>query len=258
MEMITPEEVIRRIELYFAAGRLKYLTAGQAIAGQRAIKKTVRNAFDRQALNLHSAGMACDAFAGNIPPYPEGFEGRGIVICGGGIKYFTCAWVCIHMLRRWGCHLPIEVWHLGPGEMSASMAALLRPLGAACIDAHELQKKFPARILHGFALKPYAILHSRFREVLLLDADNVPTLDPSYLFETPEFRKTGAIFWPDFKFADGKRAQVIWKSCGLRAPREKEFESGQIVVDKRRCWRALCLTMKRSTWPSGSSDRGIV
>jgi len=79
--------------------------------------------------------------------------------------------------------------------------------------------------------------------VLLVDADNVPTLDPGYLFETPEFAKTGAIFWPDFKFANGKRARAIWKSCGLRAPKEKEFESGQIVVDKARCWRALWLSM---------------
>jgi hypothetical protein len=243
LDMIKPEEVFRRIELYFAGGRLKYLTAGQAVAARKAVKTTRRNTFDQQPLNLHSAGMACDAFVDNIPPYPDRFDGRGIVICGGGLKYFTCAWVCIHLLRRLGCHLPIELWHLGSGEMSAEMAALVKPLGVDCRDACNSRKKFPARMLHGWALKPYAILHSRFREVLLLDADNVPTMDPGYLFETPEFRETGAIFWPDYKFADGKRAQVIWKSCGLRAPREREFESGQIVVDKRRCWRALCLTM---------------
>src|SRR6185369_8508484 len=178
-----------------------------------------------------------------IPPYPEEFRGRGIIICGGGLKYFTCAWVCIHMLRRGGCRLPIELWHLGPGEMTSEMAALVRPLEVTCVDACQLRKSFPARILQGWALKPYAILHSRFREVLLLDADNVATVDPSYLFETPDFRNTGAAFWPDYKFAYGKKARAIWKSCGLRAPREREFESGQILVDKQRCWRALCLSM---------------
>jgi ADP-heptose:LPS heptosyltransferase len=243
MDMITPDEVVRRIELYFSGGRLNYLGSAQAKPLQKAIKATRRNAFDQLPLNLHSAGMACEAFIDKIPPYPQSFQGRGIVICGGGLKYFTCAWVCIHMLRRLGCDLPIELWHLGAGEMSLEMAALVRPLGVECIDACDLRKRFPARILHGWALKPYAILHSQFREVLLLDADNVPTVDPGYLFETPEFLKSGAIFWPDYKFANGKKARAIWRSCGLRAPREREFESGQIAVDKRRCWRALCLSM---------------
>jgi hypothetical protein len=86
-------------------------------------------------------------------------------------------------------------------------------------------------------------LRSRFREVLLLDADNVPVMNPDYLFDTTEFKKTGAIFWPDFYFANGRKARPIWRSCGLLAPKEREFESGQILVDKQRCWRALCLAM---------------
>lgn len=243
MDLITPEEVIRRIKLYFEGGMLQYLTARQARRAARAIKATRRNTFDQQPLNLHSAGMACDTFVSRIPPYPNTFEGRGIVICGGGLKYFTCAWVCIHLLRRWGCDLPIELWHLGNGELSQPMADLVRPLGVECIDASRLRRKFPARILHGWPLKPYAILHSRFREVLLLDADNVPVRNPVYLFDAPQFQKTGAIFWPDYKFAGGKKARAIWRSCGLRAPRGREFETGQILVDKQRCWAALCLSM---------------
>jgi len=44
-------------------------------------------------------------------PYPEGrFARRGIVICAGGPRLFTCAWVCISMLRKvLGCALPIQV-----------------------------------------------------------------------------------------------------------------------------------------------------
>jgi len=33
-------------------------------------------------------------------------------------QYFPSAWVCINMLRQVGCTLPIELWHLGPDEMS--------------------------------------------------------------------------------------------------------------------------------------------
>ena len=113
-----------------------------------------------------------------------------------------------------------------------------------------LRKKFPARILRGWQLKPYAILHSAFREVLLLDADNVPVVNPEFLFDAPQFRAAGAVFWPDYKQAGKQKAAAIWRSCGLRQPREPEFETGQILVDKDRCWAALCLTL----WFNENSD----
>ena len=145
------------------------------------------------------------------------------------------------MLRRSGCQLPVQLWHLGEKELDERMAGLLKPLNVECVDACRLRRKFPIRRLAGFELKPYAILHSPFREVLLLDADNVPVVDPGFLFETREFQITGAIFWPDYGHARTERTRAIWQSCGLRPPGEPEFETGQIVVDKSRCWRALNL-----------------
>jgi ADP-heptose:LPS heptosyltransferase len=248
--LISPAEVIRRIELYFQGGTLRYLSPRQNSAAQRGIIATARNTFDRQPLNLHNAGLACERFVQRIPPCPERFAGRGIVICGGGVKYFTCAWVCINMLRRFGCRLPIQLWHLDTKELDDRMRALVAPLGVECIDASKLRKKFPARILHGWELKAYAILHSPFREVLLLDADNVPIVDPEFLFDTPQFRQTGAIFWPDYGQLGGQKTYAIWRSCGLRPPREREFESGQITVDKQRCWAALSLSL----WFNEHSD----
>ena len=75
-------------------------------------------------------------------------------------------------------------------------------------------------------------------------------VDPEFLFDTPQFQSSGAIFWPDYAAWQAPRSRAIWRSCGLRPPKEPEFESGQIVVDKRRCWRALCLTM----WFNENSD----
>src|SRR5262249_7829771 len=153
---------------------------------------TARNHYDQQTLNLHSAGMACDAFVQQLGQCPPGYEGRGIVIVGGGIRYFTCAWVCLQMLRRLGCTLPVGLWHLGPREMDQERQSLLTDLGVKCVDAMRFRKKFPIRRLAGWELKAYAVLHSSFREVLFLDADNVPIVDPTFLFDTPEFRRTGA------------------------------------------------------------------
>lgn len=250
MDMISSAEVIRRIELYIQGGAIKYLSARQRPAAQRGVAASARNSFDREPLNLHFAGMACERFIRSLPAYPDRYQGRGIVICGGGVRYFTGAWVCINMLRRLGCALPIQLWHLGKDEMDGQRQDLLRPLGVECVDASRVRKRFPARILHGWELKPYAVLHSSFREVLLLDADNVPVVNPDFLFDLPQFRASGAIFWPDFGFADGGKAAAIWRSCGLRQPKEREFETGQIVVDKERCWAALRLTL----WFNEQSD----
>ena len=130
------------------------------------------------------------------------------------------------------------------------MCALLHSLNVQCVDALLMRKIFPARILNGWELKPYAILHSPFSEVLFLDADNVPVADPAFLFETSQYRATGAIFWPDYDHPNNAKKKAVWRSCGLRQPTEPEFESGQMVFDKSRCWRALSLAM----WFNEHSD----
>lgn len=176
-------------------------------------------------------------------PYPsERFSGRGIVICAGGARLFACAWVAIHMLRRVvGCRLPIQVWHIGPGEMGLPMRALLEERGIEVVDAEAVAARHPVRALGGWELKCYAILQSRFEEVVLLDADNVPVVDPAAFFETAAYRETGALFWPDVVRLAADNP--IWEICRLPFVDAPAFESGQIVVDKRRCWRPLRLAM---------------
>ena len=249
LDLITAEDVVRRIESYFSGGALAYLTSSQRKAAKRGIAATQRNRYDDQPLNLSSAGLAFDEAAG-LAIGPVDGEGKGIVICAGGVRYFTNAWVCINMLRRLGCQLPVEVWHLGKREMTEKMRRLLAKLNVRTIDAFQVRRRKPARRLNGWELKVYAIIHSRFREVLFLDADNVPVANPEFLFDCEEFRSAGAIFWPDFKQTHQNDDLEIWRSCGLRRPSEPEFESGQILVDKARCSRALQLCL----WLNEHSD----
>jgi hypothetical protein len=250
LDMITPAEVGRRIETYFRGGVIDYLRPQELKVAGRAVCATARNEYDKQPLNLHEAGLACEHFISSLPAYPDSFRGRGIVICAGGVNYFTGAWVCINLLRQFGCRLPVELWHLNGSEMDEEMRALMKPLGVSCIDASKMRRKHPARALGGWELKAYAIAYSSFREILFLDADNVPVADPGYLFDHPEFQRTGAIFWQDYGSGISSKALPIWKSCGLRRPAEREFETGQIVLDKKRCWRALRLCL----WFNENSD----
>jgi Mannosyltransferase putative/Glycosyltransferase family 9 (heptosyltransferase) len=241
MDLISADEVIRRIQWYFQGGALTYLSPSQTKSARKAVARSSTKWFDREPLNLHSARMECERYIKALTEYPGRSQGQGIVMCAGGAKYFTCAWICLRMLRRLGCRLPVEIWHLGKREMDERMKEMVRPFGAECVDAFKVRKQNPVRLLGGWPLKAYAVLHCSFREILFLDADNVPVLNPEVLFRTRQFEETGAIFWPDI--GRSEKADPIWRSCNLSRPAEPEFESGQIMLDKRRCWGALCLAL---------------
>src|SRR3984957_14269281 len=174
------------------------------------------------------------------PPDIGTSAGRGIVICAGGTRLFTCAWLLIAMLRRtFQCRLPIEVWHIGPAEMGPPMRALMDDFEVNVIDALKVSLRHPVQTLGGWQLKTYALMHSDFREILLLDADNMPTKDPTFLFDAREFIDTGAVFWPDIVRL--RASNPIWAISGLPIDSGASFETGQILIDKQRHWRALNL-----------------
>lgn len=190
-------------------------------------------------LTVENAADSAARFIEEIPPYPGDFAGRGIVTCAGGVKYLTCAFVLIKMLRHLGCTLPIEVWYLGEDEGDPDWIELVRPLGVTCIDAFTVRERHPHPCLGGWQSKAYALRHTKFQEVLFLDADNVPVVDPTFLFDEPQYRESGAVFWPD-----GSRtpsSSPAWKLFHVSFRDEREFESGQFLVNKERCWPAVCL-----------------
>jgi len=177
-----------------------------------------------------------------VPDYPAArFSGRGIVICAGGVRLFTCAWLSIAILRRHlGCTLPIEVWHIGPSELGPPMRSLLEALDVVVVDALDVALRHPVASLGGWQLKTFALLHSRFQEILLLDADNLPVSDPAFLFQSEPYQQFGALFWPDVIRL--RAANHIWAVSGLAPDIGPSFESGQLVIDKARHWRSLMLT----------------
>ncbi|KAJ1552898.1 hypothetical protein HK405_009644, partial [Cladochytrium tenue] len=57
------------------------------------------------------------------------------------------------------------------------------------------------------------------------------------------FSRYGALFWPDFPVRKNDSELLVWDIMGRKGEywRELEFESGQVVLDKSRVWRALML-----------------
>lgn len=182
-------------------------------------------------------------------PYPGGHSGRGIVTCAGGVKYFPSGWVLVRRLRDLGCQLPIEWWYLGRDEMAPLMIRLIESYGVRCVNAYEVARRDAAPRLCGWSLKAFATAHSAFEEVLFLDADNVPLRDPNFLFDEQLYRETGVLLWPDRwrSCAMGNRFKTlrdaVYMHLGLSPLDEPETESGQLMVHKKRAWRAVDLAL---------------
>src|SRR5439155_6922997 len=86
-------------------------------------------------------------------------------------------------------------------------------------------------------------------EVLFLDADCYPTRDPSFLFDWPPYRERGATFWPDLPASAWMLRPETWAVFGAR-PGWQALESGQLLIDKRACWRELQLAL----WYNAHAD----
>lgn len=195
------------------------------------------------AVTIESSAQRLAVRRQELQPMPaDTFSGRGLVICAGGPRIYTNAYVLIHVLRRHlACKLPIEVWHFGPKELSPRMAELLRELEAQPVDASAAMRRMPPQLSHPWQLKAYAIKWSQFREVLYLDADQVPVRDPTELFSWSQYRETGAVFWPDI--IDLLADNPIWTICNLPPRRCISIESGQLLFDKARHWESLDLAL---------------
>ena len=195
--------------------------------------RSVHNHFSQETID--QLRKEWQEFTTQIEPYPASFWERGIVLCAGGISYFTCAWINIHTLRKLGCTLPIEVWYNGTEELTPEIIEELKKLNVICKNL----KEYITYESEGYAIKPLAILFSAFKEVLYLDADNNCTIDTSYLFDGTEYKRFGTLFWPDY----WKTAQEnpIWKIVDSGEYEMFEQESGQLLIDKERCWKELQL-----------------
>lgn len=173
---------------------------------------------------------------------PDFLNERGIVTCAGGIRLFTNAYVLVRVLREvLDCKLPIQLWHFGGTEITPIMRHILRQHGVDLVEASSVSGFDKDMVADGWQLKAFSILHSKFSEVLFLDADQVPTRNPEFLFDCVPYQETGAVFWQDI--VELSADNPIWDLVDLPAVETRSWESGQILVDKVRHWKALIGTV---------------
>ncbi|KAI9353281.1 mannosyltransferase putative-domain-containing protein [Zopfochytrium polystomum] len=184
------------------------------------------------------------AFVQNIPPYDPSTATapRGVVVTGAASSIRNVVMIKM-VLRKLGCDLPVAFAGT-KNEVGDRYAKLLQHHNITLLDltpyisAHNLT----AHELALGAAKPFALLAAPFHEVLLLDPDVLPLVDPAALFDSAALAAHGALFWPDFMKRDpnGVLYSIFGVPEWIQTP-SQEIESGQVVVDKRRAWRALQL-----------------
>jgi len=204
-----------------------------------------------------------DSTSARFPDYPEGrYRGRGIVLCAGGPVHLANAYVCLKFLRNY-TELPVELFYAGPAEMPEGVSALLQndfaPITLTDITGRRFQEEqplLPISNFRGCQIKPFALLYSSFEEIFYIDVDNIPLQSPVPFFTCEEYRQTGALFWPDLKITR-HTTEEIFHVFGITSEllrSDREFESGQIFLDKRRCWKALLITCLANSDASGFRD----
>lgn len=172
---------------------------------------------------------------GLLQQEPPPFHGRGIVIAGGG-KYLSWAWCVAKHCRDLGWTEGIQVWYLGKAEMPEDAKPRFEELDVELVDALEMRKSRPMRILEGWELKIYAVMNCPWRHVLFIDSDNFPAVNPAEMFNHQDILKHGSIFFSDCFNHNKKGWGFIY--AGIRPP-SFEWETGQFIVDKKRVWMSL-------------------
>ncbi|KAG7284924.1 hypothetical protein NEMBOFW57_009539 [Staphylotrichum longicolle] len=143
-------------------------------------------------------------FVRNIPPYKDvasRFFGRGIVLLAGNGDTLMRTKTLLRALHRLNSKVPIEIHYYGD-EMDDGKRQQLTKIYPHTVfndlaSKDNIMHSVFSTSLINYQLKTVAIVNSRFAEILLLDSDNIPVIDPAELWESPTYREYRTIFWPE-------------------------------------------------------------
>ncbi|OUM69183.1 glycosyltransferase family 71 protein, partial [Piromyces sp. E2] len=181
---------------------------------------------------------------------------KGIVMCTGDY-HFSYARSVIDTLRNiLNCTLPIEIFYIGDDDLSLENRHILSDFSN--IFFTDISTFFDNNIvnLSGWAIKPFAILGSRFEEIILMDADVIFVRNPIELFDEPGYIRTGTLFYKD-RTTEPNIYSLKWLKGWMNDPlpeTEKlrfwngetyhEMESGTVVIHKTKTILGLLNTCK--------------
>lgn len=176
----------------------------------------------------------------NLPSYiPYDKGSNGIIFIGGG-KFSWLSYVSLMALRDIGSKLPVEIimpTYADYEEEINFCTRVLPILNAACVVIPEIlgpgamiqqsnKEKFKS-----YQFKSLALMVSSFQNVLLLDSDNVPLVNPDSIFDSPVYKKYGMITWPDYW--ERTTSPVFYEVAGLHVDETKRVKYNQYPITQK-------------------------
>lgn len=131
-------------------------------------------------------------------------KGRGIVVSlGDSNAEFACR--LLRVLFHLGNLLPIQFIHRG--DLSTSSIGKIRSVARGkqsveFIDVSPTLRSGFGSVFRGYNNKWFAALFSTFEEIILMDADVVPFVNPESFFDLEGYRRTGAYFFKDRELSE--------------------------------------------------------
>ncbi|MCJ1369226.1 hypothetical protein MMC20_000436 [Loxospora ochrophaea] len=181
-----------------------------------------------------------------LPPTPKDlYFGRGVVMVVGG-RFSEYAATTIGMLRLTGSRLPVEAWMVNKTEEKYGWCADLVKEGVSCRFLSDYVNDTVSTFTHPYQYKAAALIFSSFSEVLFLDSDSMPVLNPDPLFDTRQYKHTGVVLWPDY-WSSTESPYLPYITGASSHPSTslsdvQTVDSGQMLWDKRRHWKTLLLS----------------
>lgn len=149
---------------------------------------------------------------------------RGIVIPVGRDHFRYAVHLIANIREVLGSSLPIEIAYAGDDDLPEDHRLALQSLGDEIFPLDVLSV-FSDETLDlrngGWAVKPFAVLASRFEQTIMLDADTVFMQKPEALLDTHSgYLSTGALLFHDRLLWQNVFKVRAVKSCRLRCRRQ--------------------------------------
>ncbi|KAK3830755.1 MAG: mannosyltransferase putative-domain-containing protein [Linnemannia elongata] len=192
----------------------------------------------------------------------DSYKGRGFVLCAGN-NQFKFIVSSIQAIRRLQPDLPIQLFHMGDGDLSRERQEYVREMtnDIEVLDITELLDNDYMK-LGGWSIKAFSMLASRFEEAMLVDSDAYFLQDPAKLFEDPGYKATGSLFFYDRTLFPDWHAGPDWirsmmpimstlpnQLRSFKGTTTHEQESGVVVINKKtRLNGLLAICKMNSKW----------
>ena len=140
---------------------------------------------------------------------------KGIVICAGSSNLI----LALHLIRSLrnvlNSTLPIQVAYAGDEDLSFHDRRVFTDQGPdiETLDLlHYFDNGMSGLVGGSWAMKPFAMLASRFKKTIVVDADAIFLRAPDNIFEeAPGLLETGTLFWYDRAYIQGNdRGRHAW------------------------------------------------